>query len=485
MAGGIDAFIKGIQAGQMVSSPVAEGFRRKQDRENELTDQETQLRNHLLIQAATNPALLQSIVNPQQGPTQDGSDLNAGLIKYGDRYVDPKRLETLSDQHDEKEINNKIRLQSALFGMKPHLKLTPDGYVFDNNSGSLQDVILPSQSQQAPTPAPAQSIPAPSQPVPTPPQSDMPDQSIGMGTIADAVPSQTGPNATADTAANVLSLADKRKLDKAIEDKAKADLSYQNKSLLQKDQQTFTGQQNKLKQEGRETLAEKRAAAMGIDPTKFQDRVARDAQDILEGRNTAFNIRQTMGKNDRTMAYMLGLRDEIHAADPTFDFIASDAGGKAVSTPFYQKSMTALNAIEPNLKTIKDLSAQVDRVGIKGVDGIIQSMGLQIGNKKISNFHEARGLLADELGVALGQGGVSDMKLQLGQDLLDPHVSDEVFASNIDTIEHFLDNRKKALLGLRYSSPTVSGGVNQTNSTPTAAPQKAAPIQIKSIRRIE
>lgn len=187
--------------------------------------------------------------------------------------------------------------------------------------------------------------------------------------------------------------------------------------------------------------------------------IAGDVEDILSGRNTLYNIRQTMGRTNAAAQYMQSMRDAIHSIDPNFDFIASDAGGKFVSSTYYQKAAAAINSVMPNIDKIVDLSNQVSRVGVKGVDDILQKGAVQIGNEKVSNFREAQKLIADEIGVALGAGTVSDMKLQLGFDVTDPSVSPNVFASNMGIVKDFINNRLQGLKDQRYSSSVdLSGG---------------------------
>jgi len=180
-----------------------------------------------------------------------------------------------------------------------------------------------------------------------------------------------------------------------------------------------------------------------------------DMKDILEGRNTMYNIRQTMGRTNQAAAYMQSLRDEIRKIDPNFDFVASDAGGKSVSTAYVQRATAAINSVLPNIDKVVDLSNQVLRIGVKGVDNLLQKGAIQIGDQKVSNFREAQRLIADEIGVALGAGTVSDMKLQLGFDVTDPSVTPEVFASNMGIVKDFVNNRLKGLQELRYRSTAV------------------------------
>jgi hypothetical protein len=182
-----------------------------------------------------------------------------------------------------------------------------------------------------------------------------------------------------------------------------------------------------------------------------------DMNDVLMGRQTLYNIRQTMGRNNQSASYMQKMRAAIKKEDPDFDFVASDAGGKAVSSTYYQKGIASINGVMPNLDKIVQISHEVPRIGIVGVDALLQRGAMQFNGKNVTSLHQARKLLADEIGVALGQGSVSDMKLQLGFDISDPAVSDEVFAENIGLVKEFLENRKKGLNSLRYHSAGNAG----------------------------
>lgn len=200
--------------------------------------------------------------------------------------------------------------------------------------------------------------------------------------------------------------------------------------------------------------------------TGTSNTIAGDVKDILEGRNTMYNIKQTMGRTNSAAAYMQSVRNQIRKVDPSFDFIASDAGGKSVSTSYVQKSTAAINSVLPNIGKVIDLSNQVQRIGVSGVDALLQKGAIQIGNQKVSNFHEAQKLIADEIGTALGSGSMSDMKLQLGFDITDPSVRPDVFASNMGIVKEFIENRKQGLNDLRYKSSTAGqGGSTEGGST--------------------
>lgn len=214
-------------------------------------------------------------------------------------------------------------------------------------------------------------------------------------------------------------------------------------------------------------------AGEGLDMSP--DAMKRDVEDVLMGRNTLFNIRQTMGRSDKAAAYMQRMRSAVKDQDKEFDFVLSDAGGKATSSSFYQRGIGAINAVMPNLTKITELSGQVDRIGITGVDALLQRGAMYINDKKVTSLHQARKLLADEIGAALGAGSASDMKLQLGFDVTDPAVSDEVFAANIGLVQEFLENRRKGLNDLRYKSKTFnSGGGGADAAAPPAGPKLSA-----------
>lgn len=208
---------------------------------------------------------------------------------------------------------------------------------------------------------------------------------------------------------------------------------------------------------------------------------ANDVQDVLEGRQSLANIRLSMGRTKEAGNYMAKMRKLIHEQDPTFDFALSDAGTKAVSTPYYQKSKVAIDALLPNISRITDLSNQIPRVGVKGVDDMLQKGAVQIGNVKVTSFKQMQKLVADEIGVALGSGTVSDMKLQLGIDVTDPAVSQESFAAQMHNVEDFVRNRERALLGLRYRSSTKGeGGVGSEGTTPGNAEDAAYAAYLKN-----
>src|ERR1035437_3888546 len=214
-------------------------------------------------------------------------------------------------------------------------------------------------------------------------------------------------------------------------------------------------------------------AGIKVDPT-----ISNDVQAVLEGRNTLYNIRQTMGRTNAAAAYMQKMRDTLAQIDPKFDFIASDAGGKFVSSTFYQKAASAITSVMPNIDAVVALSDQVSRLGVTGVDALLQKGSVMIGNQQVSNFHTAQKLIADEIGLALGQGSVSDMKLQLGFDVTDTSVKPEVFASNMGVVKEFITNRLNALKDQRYSSSVSTGDTGGTPSALTPDVQSALKTNI-------
>ena len=144
-----------------------------------------------------------------------------------------------------------------------------------------------------------------------------------------------------------------------------------------------------------------------------------------------------------------------------------------MSSNYYQRSISAVSSVLPNIDKVAELSKDVDRIGVKGIDAILQKSAMQLGSTKVTSLHQARKMLADEIGLALGQGTVSDMKLQLGFDVTDPAVSDENFVKNMALVKEFVENRKKGLNQLRYHSDTVPGS-ERTGDAPPATPTTPA-----------
>lgn len=256
--------------------------------------------------------------------------------------------------------------------------------------------------------------------------------------------------------------------------------------MTQKDQATFqiqlqnadTARINALKKTNSSSPTVSTVGGNGIlvGGIKVDPTIANDVQAVLEGRNTLASIKTNVGKSTAGQAYMKSLRDAITSIDPSFDFIASDAGGKFVSSTFYQKAVSAITSVLPNIDEAIKLSDTVKRIGFAPADKLLQSGEILFGNTKVANFHEAQKLIADEIGLALGQGSVSDMKLQLGFDITDPNLSADVFSSNLGIVKQFIQNRLDALNNQRYSSPTTSStntsstsNSNETWSTPGVA----------------
>lgn len=183
--------------------------------------------------------------------------------------------------------------------------------------------------------------------------------------------------------------------------------------------------------------------------------IGNDVQAVLEGRNTMFNIRQTMGRSKEAQAYMEQMRSQIAKTDPNFDFVASDAGGKSQSSAWLQKSQVALDTVAPNIDKIIALSDDVNRTNVQYTNKKIFDIASQFSGVKTTNLQEAQGIIADELGVALGAGQVSDAKLALGQALVNINTDPATFKQNMNLLKGMLANRRSALSALRYKSPTV------------------------------
>lgn len=495
------SILQGLAIGNGLGAPIGQGLAAAGQQEFEREQRAQQLKDQVSLMAVQNPDFAQALQDIMPGQTVDGQQsvkplamtpeqqqaIDSGqsipevpTMELGNKAYNPSRFKSLNQQDliadEQRKADAALRLHMAT-----NRKSLEQGQ-FDPNSGKFLKLengrlvaydipLMAGQGAAAPTEQSAPQTPAFAPAQPSEPQSSSQGGFVPTGqtqpvgqpsTEQVALPSQAtaSPSTLTGTLAQKLQAQTQHEaaLEKMRQDAQDANFNNQS-ALLDK---RLANQNEILK--GKNAQHE-------IDP----DAISHDTQAVLEGRNTLQDIRKTVGRSNDAAAYMKAVREEINKQDPKFDYIASNAGGTSVSSPYVQKSMIAINSVLPNLEKIKDLSSQVDRVGIKGVDNLIQQAGIQFGNKKISNFRQARNLLADEVGVALGQGAVSDMKLKLGFDVTDPSVPDEVFASNIGVIEDFLQNRKTGLNSLRYSSPTVKG-INQQNAPAAPAASNALKI---------
>jgi hypothetical protein len=170
------------------------------------------------------------------------------------------------------------------------------------------------------------------------------------------------------------------------------------------------------------------------------------AQDMAYGKLT-FPMFRTIFAYSRDAGIKEAIYSKARELNPDFDPSKFEIGYKFASNPKTQNALAAVDNVLPNIDAMVTLSNNWDRTRFPDVNRLLASGEYRLGGKKIANIRQAQKLVGDELGIALGAGGMTDMKLQLGLDVVDPNVAPDVFLDNMARVKDFLQNRKRSLYG--------------------------------------
>lgn len=182
-------------------------------------------------------------------------------------------------------------------------------------------------------------------------------------------------------------------------------------------------------------------------------------QPIVPG-SAEFTIAQQLAYGQLTLSQMTKLysysRDPTIRANivntalklnPNLNLAMLESDYKFASTPRIRQQISALDNVQMATADMIRLSNEAKRSGVTVLNRLENPLGFEIGDKHVSSFLAARKLYADELSGALGFGSASDMKLQLGFDVMDPNLSPENFAYNIETaVNPFVDRKRNSML---------------------------------------
>jgi hypothetical protein len=172
----------------------------------------------------------------------------------------------------------------------------------------------------------------------------------------------------------------------------------------------------------------------------------RAAQDLAYGKLTFQQFRSIYPSRANDGGKKAAIYDLARDMNPEFDPAQYEMGFKYASNPKTRNALVSIDQVVPNINRMVDLSNQISRTDLPSVNALLSSAKFQLGSRKVSNFRQMQKLIGDELGIALGAGGMSDMKLQLGLDIVDPNLGPEQFFQSMANVKDFLQQRKLAIL---------------------------------------
>lgn len=184
------------------------------------------------------------------------------------------------------------------------------------------------------------------------------------------------------------------------------------------------------------------------------------AQDLAYGGLT-FSQFKSLYSYSRNVGEKIGIYNLASELNPQFNAADFEAGYKFYSNPKTRQQLSAADNALGNIDQIIKLSNDASRTGVTALNKVVNNAGYQIGGKSYANLKQGQELIADEISGVLGYGSGTDMKLKLGIDIVDPNLPPDVFASNMQQLRHFLEQKKGSLLN--YTS--VYGNGQQNDET--------------------
>jgi hypothetical protein len=211
------------------------------------------------------------------------------------------------------------------------------------------------------------------------------------------------------------------------------------------------------------------ASAQDVPPGSRDYRVA---QDLASGDLTYSQFLRLYPSRSGAMAgKKAAIYDKARDLNPEFTPAAFESGYKFATNPKTVTAIAAVDNVLPNIKKLVDLSNSWDRTKYPDINRFLGSVQAKLGDTTVANIRQAQKLIGDELGTALGGGAMTDMKLQLGLDVVDPNLAPETFMSNMARVEEFLQNRKASL------KTPMGHYANQNTGAPPATPPPAGAVE--------
>ena len=200
-----------------------------------------------------------------------------------------------------------------------------------------------------------------------------------------------------------------------------------------------------------------------IDQKKEPNRF-KIAQDLAYGKLTMQGFRSLYAYSRDTNAKQ-ALYATAQSLNPNFNPAAFEMGFTFAKNPKVQQQLSSLDNVIQAAPDLVKISDDASRTGVKALNSIVQKGGIQLGDKRYSNFHTAQIAFADELSGALGYGSATDMSREMGFNMTDEHLSPDAFSSAVrDVVLPFI-NRKRATM-LNQMGVYGQEGMNPAASAP-------------------
>lgn len=155
----------GLNVANQLSSPIMDALKERRQRDQALQDQDTQLKNALLLHAATNPEIANSLITPnangalpaqsltpeQQASIDNGTPQpNQPILNYGGISLNPQTLDTLTKQHEAEQMANKLAIAEASRSLYGTLNTDQGIMNINKRNGEITPALVSGNSLKQP-----------------------------------------------------------------------------------------------------------------------------------------------------------------------------------------------------------------------------------------------------------------------------------------------------------------------------------------------
>lgn len=180
-------------------------------------------------------------------------------------------------------------------------------------------------------------------------------------------------------------------------------------------------------------IADARAKNVAPEDIQQGSKEFKIAQDLAYG-NLTFAQFKSLYSYSRDVNAKTNIYEKASELNPNFSPANFELGYKIAASPKIRQQISALDNVNAVIPTLITHSDEAARTNVPLLNKYIIKGGIQVGDKRYSNFAQAQVAFADELSGALGFGSATDMSRQMGFDLTRTDLSPDQFESGIQEI---------------------------------------------------
>ena len=168
------------------------------------------------------------------------------------------------------------------------------------------------------------------------------------------------------------------------------------------------------------------------------------------------------------MSVKQSLLSEVKSINPNFnsgDFSVEQKAKEAFTSGAYSQQLNAINTAREHMKTFSSLADALDNGNIQALNKIGNTLGVQFGSDKATNFKIAAQAFGGEVGKAFDGAGVTQGEREQAQAAFNPNMSPSQFRGAVNTVDALLAGKQNALKQTFSQSQQAKPNFGDNSST--------------------